>query len=60
MLEYFGFYDSPSTPCSEPELQEQAHAQVVERASRLADRARHSQPLHNAGRVWEPVGTLKR
>lgn len=58
MLEYFGFYASPSNPPAQPD--EPPPDEVVARATRLADRARHSQPLLTAGPAWESSTSLKR
>lgn len=53
MLQYFGFYAIDSTPDAELQAPLPPEDEVAARASRLADRVRHTQPLHNAGPAWE-------
>lgn len=62
MLEYFGFYSSLASPNPEPPQPPPTEDEVVARATHLANRCRHSQPIHTGGRAWESTGapTLKR
>lgn len=54
MLQYFGFYaPEPAVPAEPAAPVQGPEDEVVARATRLADRVRHSQPVHHGGRAWE-------
>ena len=56
MLEYFGFYDTPS-PIHDDEVEERVpDAPVVGPSSRR----RHTAPLEPTGRAWEASGSWRR